>query len=551
MIDAGPGKTESRLIFTVMAGIILTVYITGLFPEPVIDSAKYAAVSRQIYESGDWIHLRIHNDPYMQKPPLLFWLGAIAFKIFGISVAAFKIPTLLVSLLGIYSVYRLGALIYGRRTGLIAAILYSASESVFLYLMDVHTDMLMTSNMIFGTWQLLEYLENKKAGNFILGFIGIGLAMISKGLPGIIVPVFALAGYLIYKRDFHSLFSIRWIAGIPIIALILYPALKGAYDQFGPESIRFYFWANNIDRIKGDYTAGKHDYLFYIHTLAYVFLPWSLYSFTAIINDFKRWKRSGFRSANPKDAITYSAVVLFGIIITLSSQQSPHYLLPAIPFFAIITARMLDRISFSNDNSLTYRILLISGIVIACLLTLASMLMITYFFPVSNVFLAIFTTIVLFLYAFIYMRYKERIQLLIIPSFISISVLSFISNTVYMPSALKYCGPIHASYCYNKLSSDGEKLYTYDYTQYETYFFPERVSERIGAGELAKILNEDSCWLITTGKGLTDLRELNNSVIEAGYCFPHKKLTNISLKFLNPATREQTLTWMYLIHIKS
>ena len=90
--------TEKNLYPLIFAFIIL-VYITGLFPETTVDSAKYASVSREIVESGDVLHLKIHGEPYMQKPPLLFWLAAISFKLFGVSMFAFKLPTLLFSIL--------------------------------------------------------------------------------------------------------------------------------------------------------------------------------------------------------------------------------------------------------------------------------------------------------------------------------------------------------------------------------------------------------------------------------------------------------------------
>jgi 4-amino-4-deoxy-L-arabinose transferase-like glycosyltransferase len=56
----------------ILLGIL--AYIAGLFPEVSIDAGKYAAVSRQIYESGDWLHLKIHGEPYLQKPHTIFSL---------------------------------------------------------------------------------------------------------------------------------------------------------------------------------------------------------------------------------------------------------------------------------------------------------------------------------------------------------------------------------------------------------------------------------------------------------------------------------------------
>ena len=537
-------------IYVILAIFALTVYVVGLFPETTVDSAKYASVSREIFENGDFIHLRIHGKPYLQKPPLLFWLGAIFFRIFGISMFAFKLPTLLFSFLGIYSTYRLGRLTYDKRTGIIAALIFGTSEALFLFNMDVHTDVLLTSNIIFGIWQLAEYLDKRRALNFILGFIGIGLAMISKGMIGLVVPVFAIAGFLIMKRDFRTMFSLKWLAGLPILILILYPTLKGLFDQFGITGLKFYFWSNNIDRIRGVYSGNRHDYFFYLHTLAYIFMPWSLFTYTAFVKDWRQWRTNRFSIKNIKSAYSYSVIIILAIIISASSQQSPHYLLPTIPFISIITARCINDVSFTDLYPRTYKLMLIFRTIVVALIWPMAIIMIVYFFPTRNLLIWIPILIMLFILIYSYIRLKTKIQKLIIPLLISILVLSFVANTIYMPSAIKYHGPIQASYLYNRIAPDNSVLYTYDYILFETYFYPKDVSTLVYKEQLEDILSKESCWFVTTEKGYNEIKAFDEAIITEQHIFPYKKLTNISIKFLNPKTRERELQNIYLLKIR-
>jgi len=539
-------------VYVILAILILVVYITGLFPETTVDSAKYAAVSREVLNSGDLIHLKIHGDPYLQKPPLLFWLGAIFFKIFGVSIIAFKLPTLLFTFLGIYATYRLGLLIYDKKTGAIAALIYGTSEALFLYNMDVHTDALLTSNIIFGTWQLAEYLDKRKPLNFVLGFVGIGLAMISKGLIGLAVPVIAIGGYLLIKKDFRTMFSIRWLAGLLILLLILYPTLKGLYDQFGMNGLKFYFWSNNIDRIRGEYSHFKHDYFFSLHTIAYIFLPWSLYAYTAFVKDGRQWFAQKFSVRNTKVAYSYSVVILLSSIVSISSQQSPHYLLPVIPFISIITAKCIYDVASKNLYPRTFKWMLIFRTIIVVLTWPVAIITMVYFFPTRNVLLWIPVLLLLFLQIYSYTKLKTKLQKLLIPPLISILLLAFVANTVYMPSAIKYHGPIQASYFYNKMATDKATLYTYDYGQYETYFYPKNVSKIVrDKKQLQDLLSKGSSfWLITTEKGYQQIKATNEKIITKQYIFPYKKLTNVSIKFLNPKTREEVLQNIYLLKIR-
>jgi hypothetical protein len=542
-----PGQV---FVYVTLGAFTLLVYILGLFPEAIIDSAKYASVSREIFSSSDFIHLKIHGEPYMQKPPLLFWLAAIFFHLFGMSITVFKLPTLLFSFLGIYSTYRLGRLVHDRVTGLIAALVYGTSEALFLYNMDVHTDMLLTSNIIFAIWQLAEYIERRRAINFILGFIGVGLAMISKGMIGLAIPVFSVGGYLVTKKDFRTLFSVRWLAGIPILLLILYPVLKGLFDQFGSDGLKFYFWSNQVDRMLGSYTNNKADYTFFLHTLILIFMPWSLYAYTAFFMDIRKWIGNRFSLGDARMAYAYPAVIITALLISVSDQQSPHYLLPIIPLISIITARCIQDVSFSGRFPRTYKWMKAVVLITLVLVWPLIFLMTLYFFPTRNLLIWIPIGILIFLLIFSYLRLQSKIQQLVVPLLATTLALAFVANTVYMPRTLKYHGLLQACYAFNRLATDGAVLYTYDSQQSETYFYPKNVSNFVYESQLSEILSEDSSWFITSERGYQDILSINDTIITQEQVFPYKRFKNVSFRFLNPKTREETLQNIYLIKIR-
>ena len=154
-------KISTRLIQWSIV-LLSLVYFSGLFIPLTGDAGKYAAISRNIIESGDWINLQVHHQPYDQKPHLIFWLGALFFQLFGMSAFVFKLSALLFSVLGFYSTYRLGCLLYNRQTGLLAMLILMSSEIWLLFSNDIHTDILMASATIFGLWQLVAFLKEKR-----------------------------------------------------------------------------------------------------------------------------------------------------------------------------------------------------------------------------------------------------------------------------------------------------------------------------------------------------------------------------------------------------
>ncbi len=538
---------KERTLLLLIFSFILLVYITGLFPETANDSAKYASVSREMLESGDALHLKINGEPYLQKPPLLFWLAAISFKLFGVSMISFKLSTFLFSILGIYSVYRLGRLCFGMKVGLVSALVFTTNEALMLYNMDVHTDMLLTTFIIFGTWQLAEYLNYRRKVNFIFGFIGIGLAMLSKGVIGLAIPVFSIGGYLLLQKDFRTIFSLKWILGALIILIILFPALKGLHDQFGSDGIKFFFWSNNIDRIRGHYSGFRHDYLFFFHTFLYLFLAWSVFSIYAIVRDWKDWKSNSFSTKGLKNGINYSAFIPFAIIVSISSQQAPHYLLPLIPFISIITGRYINKISEDGANPRSFRLAMITRNVIVVLIWFSIGALMFYFFPTNN--LLIWGTLLLMAVLLIisFRSKMSRIFKLLAPLSITILALGFVSNTNYMPSALKYHGAIQASYKYNSVANENEILYTYNYRHYEPNFYSTRASVKIYDEQVPIMFNNGPAWIITDQAGYDTIINSYNDRVEEKYEFPYNKLTNISFKFLNPDTREEKLKTIYLL----
>lgn len=539
-----------RILFPLIYALILLVYITGLFPETIVDSAKYASISREIAESNDALHLKIHGEPYIQKPPLLFWLAAISFKLFGVSMFSFKLSTFLFSILGIYSVYRLGRLCFCEKVGQVSALIYATSIALILYNMDVHTDVLLTSNIIFGIWQLADYLKYRKKMNFIFGFIGIGLAMLSKGIIGLAIPVFSIGGYLLLQKDYKTIFSLKWILGALIILIILSPALKGLYDQFGSDGIKFFFWTNNVDRIIGYHTDFRHDYFFFFHTFLYLFLPWSFYSIYAFAGDWKDWKSNSFSTKGIKNGINYSAFIPLAIIVSISSQQAPHYLLPIIPFISIITGRYIYTVSEEGVNVRSFRLAMITRNIVVVTIWILIGAVMFYFFPTKN--LLIWGTLLLMAIVLMVSLFSKMsgIFKLLAPLTITILALGFVSSTSYIPSSIKYHGAIQASYKYNTMASEDEILYTYAYPDFETYFYPKKVSVWVYDEQVQTMFDNGPAWIITNQEGYDTIVNLYSGRVESRYDFSHKRLTNISFKFLNPKTREGELGKIYLLKTK-
>ncbi|QGY45370.1 hypothetical protein GM418_17330 [Maribellus comscasis] len=530
-----------RLIFFIVAAAVFAAYITGLNIDVTRDAGKYATVSKEIYQNGNFINLTIHGEAYDQKPPMLFWLGALGFTIGKISNFWFKLPVLLLVFAGFYWAFRLGESLYNKRVGFLTGIMSAFSFIYLMYSMDIHTDTPLQAFVTLAFWQLFEFIKTKKTKHWILGFTAIGLAMLTKGPIGAAIPAFAVLGHLILKRNFKSLLDYRWYLGILLSFIIVSPALIGLMNQFGWEGIRFFFWENNVGRITGSYVKASNDPIFYIHNIAYLFLPWSLLFFIAVFMEFKTLIRNKFRSV---EYFTFTGIWIYFIILNSASSQLPNYIFSIVPLIAVLTAKWLD-IAIVNKKTLLKVFSIVQRYVV--LLLWAGIFIVSfYLFPTPEWYIMIMVFAGIILTYFISTKVSDTPLRIIFPSLIVFACLAFIMNTHVFPYMFSFQAPPKAARYFSEYAEKGDTLYNYHYDEYELFFYSEpQAIQLYSFEEMKTVAGKKGKWVFTDAKGYKDISGLNKSS-EVVFEYKHLYL-NRPAGFISPRTRNKVLQPMYLI----
>ncbi len=531
--------------FIVCLLFLSLVYLTNLLVPLTGDAGKYAAISRNIVESGDWINLHIHQQAYDQKPHLIFWLGALSFHLFGISAFAFKLPILFFSMLGFYSTYRLGKFLYNKETGMIALLMLASSEIWILFSNDIHTDILMASATVFAVWQLMVFLKCKKALHFVLGFVGVGLAILSKGPIGLLVPAFAIGGHLLIQQNWKELFHPRWLLALPILALFFYPTVAGLYQQLGFGGLKFYFWENNVGRVSGEYKGNNNDLLFYFHTALYIWLPWSLVFFLSMFFEGKNWLSFKLKDRTNHEFFLLCGIVLFWLLISIARAKAPHFLLTISPLVAVLAANWLLRI-FSENTRIKKIVLFIQQVLGLGLLLFAALTSL-FLFPSGIVFWILWCMIALFILLFLF--YSEGVKRIVLVSVLGISSFGLAMNLVLFPGMFSYHSTIPACQTFNRLAAPQDVLHSCNSIHRELFFYANKPGLYLeGEEQLMSVVGQPHTWLYLDEVALNQLKE-KNIHFEYFFAYKHKSLTRQSIRFLNPKTREETLNDMYLVKI--
>lgn len=328
---------------------VVLVYIIGLPIDIMeVDAAQYAAISFEMFESGEYLQLYCRGYDYLDKPPFLFWLNQVFFFIFGVHDWSFKLGNLIFLLLGLFSTYKLAKLIYNEHVARLSTLILATTQAWFLISHDVKTDGILASAIIFAIWQWKAFTMFNQWKNLIGLSIGISIGMLTKGPLGIVVPLMVMMTDLVVHKNTKYIFNIKYlIAGI-IIITALFPMLYGLYVQFDlhpgktvsgeqvvNSGLKFYFWTQSFGRITGESTWNNASpFYYFLPELAWAFLPWSVFIIQSTLFNVKsQWK---------ENIIPLAGFLLPFIALSISRFKLSHYIFICFPFIAMMIANYLS-----------------------------------------------------------------------------------------------------------------------------------------------------------------------------------------------------------------
>lgn len=355
-------------------GVILNA--TGLYP-PILepDGALYACLAKTMAQSGDFVNLYAVGSDWLDKPHFPFWVTAVSFRLFGVNTVAYKFPALLFFLGGVVYTYRFARLTYPKLVAQVTALVLLTAFHGVLSNSDVRAEPYLTGLIIGAVYHFWRVFVGQGAANslsshalrpmpfahLILGSVLTGCALMTKGVF-VLVPIGAgLLLHWLLTGNWRELLKPRWYAAVALSFGFTLPEIYCLYQQFdlhpeklvfgqtGVSGVRFFFWDSQVGRFfNTGPIKGEGDKLFFVHTLLWAFLPWSLPLYAgigrAIVDLVKRRSSlpvpAGPVQAGPEYVSLGSGLATFALF-SLSGFQLPHYLNIVFPFFAILTAQFL------------------------------------------------------------------------------------------------------------------------------------------------------------------------------------------------------------------
>ncbi|MBL7743518.1 MAG: glycosyltransferase family 39 protein [Chitinophagaceae bacterium] len=541
-----PFLTRNTYIF--LFSLLGLIYIIGLFV-PLIDndSAHHASIALHMYLTGDYASLVDQSGDYLDKPHLLFWLTAISYKIFGVTSFAYKLPSFLFTILGTYSVYRLGKTLYNNEAGKLAALIIASAFAYILANNDVRMDAILTASIAFACWQLSEFIHHKKLSKVAGAALALAIGFSTKGHIAVFVPGVFVFFYILYRKDWNTFLDWKWLLLVILFGVFISPVVYAYYLQYNlhPEKmvrgrdhingVKFILLNQSIERFSGGMGGdAKNDYLFFLHSFLWAFAPWSILTYIAVagrIKDFLQRK---------EEWGTTAAFVAVALVVSLSGFKLPHYLNIVFPLSAVMTAVYILKKEPGQKWILTIQL------VVTVLLLLLTAFINVWAFPVQKPWIMVGTILLLAaVFYFIRSAAYSRLQKAVTTSAATMALAFFLLNSNFYPRLLQYqAGQALAETTKGK--ADPADVYIRPHSYSASYVFYSKSMFRPFNDSLLQ--TGKKVWLLTEPHYL---EEVKNEGYQLGtmYTAPHFRVTKLNLKFMNPATRDKECSQMMIVEI--
>jgi 4-amino-4-deoxy-L-arabinose transferase-like glycosyltransferase len=326
-----------------------------LSPPSLMDDvdAVQAQIARNMVTSGDWVTARLDGVVYLEKSPLIYWLIAISYKIFGAFDWAARIPVALACVALGWLTAAFGTWAFGKRAGFFAGLAVSTCIGLFLFTRILIPDVMLTATIALSMWAFLRVLDDEEKRPRLWAFLmaaSLGVGLILKSAIALVFPGGAAFLYLVFTRQLFSRQvwqRLRPWSGLGIMLLIAVPwhvlaTLRNPpYFDFSMRSIPgewhgflwFYFMNEQVLRFLNlryprDYNTVPRLYFWGFHLL-WLF-PWSVY-FPAIAKlKFKPVDRAGQTRLL---ALCWTGFLM--VFFTFSTTQE-YYSMPCYPALALL-----------------------------------------------------------------------------------------------------------------------------------------------------------------------------------------------------------------------
>jgi 4-amino-4-deoxy-L-arabinose transferase-like glycosyltransferase len=351
--------TNRRAVTVLVLVGIVALYLSLLSTVGIFDpeEGRHVSVATAMLRTGDFVVPQLQGFPYLEKPPLAYWLIAASFRALGRSELAARLPVAIMGLAGIAATFLVARIALGTTAALFSAGVLALSTQWFAQSRYMTTDMIVSGWVTIAIAFFFAAHATGRRPLYLGFFAATAIATLAKGLVGLALPCGIVAVFVLWTRRLKIVTEMRPIAGSLLFLAIVLPWFL-LVERRIPDFLRYFVVDQHVARFVGSAREHPAPIWFFVPVIAFGFFPWIVHLPAAAA-------RFGRSSDLSKLLWAWFGVIF--VFFSAAQEKLMGYVLPAYPPLAILIggylAQAAGRTGDADTGRRIGRAALVAGVV--------------------------------------------------------------------------------------------------------------------------------------------------------------------------------------------
>ena len=329
---------NERLTSAVALLCLVALYFwgNGALPVTAPVEVNYAQTAKEMLAAGDFLSPQIYGNYWYDKPIFFYWELLAAFSVFGVTDFAARFFPALFAAAGLGLTYAFARRLYDERTAFWSALILGTSVLYSFLAKLILTDLSLF--VFFGGTLAAFYIgyRERRRSFFSIAYACAGLAVLTKGPIGFLLPGLIILIFLLAARDLSALGRICLPTGLLVFAAVCAPWYVYMYLAHGADFVNTFLGIHNVLRATVSEHAQWDVWYFYLGIYVLGMFPWS---FALPLALFRAWRVRPVVETRTLFLLVWAIVV--PVFFQMMATKYPTYSFPAFLPTAILTAHLL------------------------------------------------------------------------------------------------------------------------------------------------------------------------------------------------------------------
>jgi 4-amino-4-deoxy-L-arabinose transferase-like glycosyltransferase len=290
------------------------------------DEPRYAQVAREMLERRDWVTPTLGGMPWLEKPPLYYWQAMIAYRVFGVSDWAARLPSVLDASVLVFAIFCFVRRVRPDGPG-DPAVMLACSAGMIGYARAASMDMPLAATFAIAMIAWYRWFQSESFVYLAMFYASLAFALLAKGPVALLLAAVIIFVFGAVRRDLRIAWRTLRLPGIVLFCMVGLPWYM-LVQLRNPQFFRIFILEHNLARFGTNMFHHPEPFWYYVPVTLLGWVPWTIFVIAALLLAIDGWRK---RDTDPLNPLLLIWIVVILIFFSISQSKLPGYVLPAIP----------------------------------------------------------------------------------------------------------------------------------------------------------------------------------------------------------------------------